>query len=103
MTTAAGKRGLEAAAAAIRRVLSDIFPDVTFTGIWVRPRESPYGDEVLEVCAVYEGEADQLQTPGRPRLLARIADELMELGMRALPSTRFIAKDDAEDWKPEGF
>ena len=103
MTTAAETRGLEAASAAIRRVLSETFPDVTFTGIWVRPRESPYGDEVLEICAVYEGEVDQLQTPGRPRLLARIADELRDLGMRAVPSTRFIARDDAEDWKPEGF
>lgn len=103
MTTATVKRGLEAAAAAIRRILLETFPDVTFTGIWVRPIESPYGDEVLEVCAVYEGEAGQLQTPGRPQLLARIADELRDLGMRAVPSTRFIAKDDAEDWKPEGF
>ena len=103
MTTATETRRLEAASAAIRRVLSETFPDVTFTGIWVRPRESPYGDEVLEICAVYEGEADQLQTPGRPRLLARIADELRDLGMRAVPSTRFIARDNAEDWKPEGF
>ena len=103
MTTATVKRGLEVAAEAIRRILSDTFPDVTFTGIWVRPLESPYGDKVLEVCAVYDGEPAQLQTPGRPRLLAQVADELRELGMRAVPSTRFIAKDDAEDWTPEGF
>ena len=88
---------------AIQRIIEETFPGVAFSAVWVRPRRSAYGDVVLDICAVYEGEAAELQTPGRPAFLDRVAETLGDMGVTAVPVTRFIAKDDAGDWKPEGF
>ena len=88
---------------AVRRIIAETFPGVAFSGVWVRSRSSAYGDVVLDICAVYEGEVGELQTPARPAFLSRVADALGDIGVTAVPVTRFIAKDDAGDWKPEGF
>ncbi len=88
---------------AVQRIIAETFPGVSFSGVWVRPRQSAYGDVVLDIYAVYEGEAEELQTPGRPAFLDRLAKMLGDMGVTAVPVTRFIAKDDAGDWKPEGF
>lgn len=87
---------------AVDRVLRETFPQVTFTGIWVRSRPSGYGDEILDIWAVYEGNAGQLQSPERPYLLPRLVDTLQALGVTAAPVTRFISRDDVGDWQPEG-
>lgn len=87
---------------AVDRILRETFPQVTFTGIWVRSRRSAYGDEILDIWAVYEGEADQLQSAERPHLLSRLVAALQGLGMTAAPVTRFISRDDVGDWQPEG-
>ena len=87
---------------AIDRILRETFPQVTFTGIWVRSRHSAYGDEILDIWAVYEGDADQLQSAERPHLLSRLVDTLRALGVTAAPVTRFISRDDVGDWRPEG-
>jgi len=87
---------------AVDRVLRETFPRVTFTGIWVRTRPSAYGDEILDIWAVYEGDAHQLQSAKRPHLLSRLVATLQELGVTAAPVTRFISRDDVGDWQPEG-
>lgn len=87
---------------AVDRVLRETFPEVTFTGVWVRSRRSAYGDELLDIWAVYEGDVRQLQSPERPHLLPRLVDTLHVLGMTAMPVTRFIGRDDTGDWHPEG-
>ena len=87
---------------AIDRILRKTFPKVTFTGVWVRFRHSPYGDEILDIWAVYDGDVRQLQSPERPYLLPRLVDALRALGLTATPVTRFISRDDVGDWQPEG-
>lgn len=87
---------------AVDRILRETFPHVIFTGIWVRSRPSVYGDEILDIWAVYEGDADQLQSAERPHLLSRLVATLQDLGMTAAPVTRFISRDDVGDWQPEG-
>ena len=87
---------------AVERILRETFPQVTFTGIWVRSRRSAYGDEILDIWAVYEGDADQLQSAERPHLLSRLIAAFQALGLTAAPVTRFISRDDVGDWQPEG-
>ena len=65
---------------AVDRILRETFPRVTFTGIWVRSRRSAYGDEILDIWAVYEGDVRQLQSPERPYLLPRLVDALQATG-----------------------
>lgn len=88
---------------AIRQIVAETFPGVAFGSIHARKRESAYGGLVLDICAVYEGAVGQLQTASRPTFLAGVADALRDLGVNAVPVARFIAKDDAEEWTPEGF
>ena len=87
---------------AVDRILRETFPGVTFTGVWVLSRRSAYGDEILDIWAVYEGDVRQLQSPERPYLLPRLVDALQAMGMTAAPVTRFISRDDIGDWQPEG-
>ena len=65
---------------AVDRILRETFPQVIFTGIWVRSRPSVYGDEILDIWAVYEGDADQLQSAERPHLLSRLVATLQASG-----------------------
>ena len=103
MTATIGEQALADVTTAVRRIVAETFPGVAFGSVHVRPRRSAYGDVVLDICAVYEGDVGQLQTAARPAFLARVADALRDLHVNAVPVTRFIAKDDAEDWTPEGF
>ena len=86
---------------AVDRILRETFPQVTFTGVWVRSRQSSYGDEILDIWAVYEGDVRQLQSPERPSLLPRLVDTLQASGVTAAPVTRFISRDEIGDWQPE--
>ena len=103
MTVTIGDEILKDVRTAVQRIIAETFPEVAFSGVWVRSRDSAYGDVVLDICAVYEGEVGELQTAARPAFLSRVADRLGAMGVNAVPVTRFIAKNDAGDWKPEGF
>ncbi|MCY3599560.1 MAG: hypothetical protein OXJ54_02685 [Gemmatimonadetes bacterium] len=91
----------------LQRMVREAFPHVEFTDIWVRGRESwGYGDEpdeVVDIWSVYEGKVGQIDPRVRNRFRTRVVDTLREMGIAASPVTRFITKDDAGDWVPEGF
>ena len=86
----------------IGHMIREIFAHVTFTDVWVQPRESSYGDEVLEIWAIYDGVAGQLQSHKKLWFRTRVADALWDLGVDASPKLHFITKSDAGDWRPEG-
>ena len=99
----------------IRRMVRETFPEITFTDIWVLPGVSSYGDEMVEVWAIYDGVVSDLQAPEelsiRPvaRDPARVVqvsrvvqDMLWDMDLDASPMTHFITKSDAKDWRPEG-
>ena len=91
----------------LARMVREAFPSVTFTDIWVRGRAVwAYGDEadeVVDIWSVYEGDVGQIDPRVRNRFRTRVVDTLREMGVTASPVTRFITKEDAEDWVPEGF
>ena len=86
----------------IEIMVREAFAQVTFTDVWVQARESAYGDEVLEIWAVYDSEVEQLQTQKIPWFRVRVADALWDMGVDASPMMHFITKSDAGDWRPEG-
>ncbi len=87
----------------LQRMVRETFPEVTFTDIWIRGRESWYGDEVVDIWSVYEGEVGQIDPAVRNRFGVRVIDALRERGIAASPVTRFITKSDVGDRVPEGF
>ena len=87
----------------LRRMVRETFPEVTFTDIWIRGRESWYGDEVVDIWSVYEGEVGQIDPSVRNRFGVRVIDALRERGIAASPVTRFITKSDVGNRVPEGF
>lgn len=88
----------------LQRMVRETFPEVTFTDIWIRGRESQYGgDEVVDIWSVYEGEVSQIDPAVRNRLGVRIRDALWDQGITASPVTRFITKSDVGDRVPVGF
>ncbi len=86
----------------IEIMVREAFAQVAFTDIWVQARESAYGDDVLEIWAIYDSDVEQLQTQEIPRFRVRVADALWDMGMDAAPKMHFITKSDAGDWRPEG-
>ena len=76
-------------------------PDVVFTAVWVEPRTSWCGDDMLEVWAVYDGDTDDLAVPSKPSLDTRIQDILWDLDVDAAPSMHLVARADAKDLKSE--
>ena len=86
----------------VELMVRQAFAPVNFTDVWVQARESAYGDEVLEIWAIYDGEVEQLQTQEIPRFRVRVADALSDMGVDASPKMHFITKSDAGDWRPEG-
>ena len=87
----------------LQRMVRETFPEVTFTDIWIRGRESWYGDEVVDIWSVYEGEVGQIDPAIRNRFGVRVIDALRDRGIAASPVTRFITKSDVGDRVPEGF
>ena len=65
--------------AAIKDAVVLAHPDVVFTAVWVEPRTSWCGDDMLEVWAVYDGDTDDLAVPSKPSLGTRIQDILWDL------------------------
>ena len=86
----------------IEHMVRATFDHITFTDVWVQPRESVYGDEVLEIWAIYDGEVEQLQTPEKPWFRTRVADALWDMNVDASPVMHFVTKSDAGEWRPEG-
>jgi len=87
----------------LQQMVRETFPEVTFTDIWIRRSESWYGDEVVDIWSVYEGEVGQIDPAVRGRLGVRIRDALWDRGITASPVTRFITKSDVGDRVPMGF
>ena len=87
--------------AAIRDAVVAFHTGVDFTDIWVEPRTSWYGDEMIEVWAVYDGNIGDLAVPSKHSLRTRIQDILWDMGVDAFPSMHLVAKADAKDLKPE--
>lgn len=86
---------------AIRDAVVSFHPGVVFTDIWLKQRISWYGDDMVDVWAVYEGDVDDLGVPTRPTLTTRIQDILWNTGLDASPSTHLVAKADAEGLSPQ--
>ena len=86
----------------IRRMVRETFPEITFTDIWVLPGVSSYGDEVVEVWAIYDGVVGDLRVPAKPSFRSSVQDMLWDMDLDASPMTHFITKSDAKDWRPEG-
>ena len=85
----------------IRDAVSTLHPGVVFTDIWLTPRTSWCGGDMIEVWAIYDGEVDDLGVPTRPTLTTLIQDILWDAGLDAFPSTHLVAKADAKDLSPE--
>lgn len=93
---------LDKLAEKLEQIIRDTFPHVTFTNIWIVPRESFYGDLMIDIWSIYEGDLRQLHTPERHGLRTRLHDAIHDCGIEASPSPRFVMESEAGDWKPEG-
>ena len=76
-------------------------PGVVFTEIWVKPRTSWCGSDMVDVWAVYEGDIEDLGVPAKSSLATLIQDILWNMGVDASPSTHLVAKADAKGLSPE--
>ena len=85
----------------IRDALATSHPGVEFTKIWVNPRISWCGSDMVDVWAVYDGDIGDLAPPTKPSLSTLIQDILWDSGIDASPSTHLVAKADAKDLSPE--
>ena len=85
----------------IRDAVATSHPGVVFTNIWVKPRTSWCGGDMVDVWAVYEGDIEDLGVPTKPSLATLIQDILWNMGLDASPSTHLVAKADAKDLSPE--
>ena len=86
------------------RIVQEIFPNVRFVHVWIRPDRSWYGDEVVDIWAVYDAEAAGL-IHARERLSfrTRVQDALWDRGLKVFPCAHFVTKCDIGDWRPEGL
>ena len=94
---------LREAEAAIKDAVVAFHPGVDFTDIWVEPRTSWSGSDMIEVWAIYDGNTGDLAAPAKHSLRTRIQDILWDMGIDAFPNTRLVAKVDAGDLTPETF
>lgn len=88
----------------ISTIARETFPRVQFTNIWVRPGKSRFGDEVVDIWAVYDDDVADLTEAGDVLAFGtRIQHMLWNRGLDVLPNTRLITKSEAGDWRPEGI
>ncbi len=99
--TATTEQDLRKVEPSIRDALATSHPGVVFTDIWVKPRTSWCGSDMVDVWAIYEGDFADLGAPAKPSLATLIQDILWNMGLDASPSTHLVAKADAKDLKPE--
>ena len=86
---------------AIKDAVVVFHPGVDFTDIWVEPRTSWSGSDMIEIWAVYDGDTGDLAVPAKHSLRTRIQDILWDMGVDAFPNMHLVAKADAKDLKPE--
>ena len=98
ITTPENLRRVEAE---IKKTVMSAHPGVAFTNIWVEPRKSWCGDDMIAVWAIYDGETQDLSAPDKPSLRTRIQDILWSMDVDAAPQTHLVAKADAEDLRTE--
>jgi len=88
----------------VHRIVHEVFPGLRFTSIWVQPGRSWYGDEVVDVWAIYEGEVEALeQAEGLISFRRRVRDLLWDQDLDVTPSIHMVTQSDAGDWRPEGL
>lgn len=92
---------LRRAELAIKDAVTSSHPGVVFTDIWVKPRTSWCGNDMVDVWAVYEGDIADLGVPAKPSLATLIQDILWNMGLDASPSTHLVSKADAKDLRSE--
>ena len=82
-------------------IARETFPSVHFADIWVRPGKSRFGDEIVDIWAVYDDEVADLTEAGEALVFGtRIQHMLWNRGLDVLPNTHFINKSEAGDWRP---
>ena len=94
ITTSENLRLVEAE---IKKTVIGAHPGVAFTDIWVEPRKSWCGGDLIDVWAIYDGEITDLSAPTTPSLRTRIQDILWSMNVEAVPQTHLVAKMDIED------
>ena len=88
----------------VQRIVHEVFPSLRFTNIWVQPARSWYGDEVVDVWAIYEGDVEaQEQAEGLISFRRRVRDLLWDQDLEVAPSIHMVTQSDAGDWRPEGL
>jgi len=87
--------------AAIKDAIVAFHPDADFVGIRVEPRTSWCGSDMIEIWAVYDGDANDLAVPAKHSLRTRLQDILWDMGVDAFPNMHLVAKADAKDLTPE--
>ena len=85
----------------IRDALTIAHPGVVFTKVWVSPRTSWCGSDMVDIWAVYDGDIGDLAPPTKPSLSTLIQDILWDGGIDASPSAHLVAKADAKGLSPE--
>ena len=85
----------------VRQAVRQEYPLVSFRDIFVLPRISPYGDEVVEVWAFYP-DCDRANVPVSKRtpLRARIGEALFDMGLDAMPSLHLAPESEKGNWQP---
>ncbi len=85
-------------------IVRETFPNIRFTNIWVQPGKSWFGDEIVDVWAVYDGDVTDLESVQEGLSFGtRVQHVLWDRGLDVTPSTHFITKSEAGDWRPEGL
>ena len=85
-------------------IARETFPNIRFTNIWIQPGKSWFGDEIVDIWAVYDGEAaDPIHARETLSFGTRVQNMLWDRGLDVVPSTHFVTKSDVGDWRPEGI
>ena len=74
-------------------------PGVNFTDIWIDPKTSWCGSEMIDVWAIYDGDVADLAPPDltRDSLLMLMQDIIWDSGLDAFPGLHLVAKSDVEE------
>ena len=98
MTTADVLRQIEPT---VKEAVAKAHPGVVFTDVWVEPRTSWFGSEMVDIWAIYDGDVEDLSPPAKPSLATRLQDILWNMEIDASASLHLVAKADADDLKHE--
>ncbi len=98
------RRGLPHIRDEVHRIVHEIFPSLRFTNVWVQPTRSWYGDEVVDVWTIYEGEVEaQEQAEGLISFRRRVRELLWDQELEVTASIHMVTQADVGDWRPEGI